>query len=97
MVLYYSSTGNTEFIAKQIARKIDDDSINLLSRIKNNDYSPIESKKPFVICSPIYVCEMPRFLADYLKKVRLTFLRKKKMTLYLINLMMKKLLNYFIK
>ena len=76
MVLYYSSTGNTEFIAKQIARKIDDDSINLLSRIKNNDYSPIESKKPFVICSPIYVCEMPRFLADYLKKVRLKGNRK---------------------
>ena len=72
MVLYYSSTGNTQFIAKQIARLLGDDSINLLTRIKEHDYSEIHSDTPFVICSPVYVCEMPRFFFEYLKNVTLT-------------------------
>ena len=66
MVLYFSATGNTEFIAKQIAKRTDDEALNLLARIKEKDYSPLHSEKPFVICSPIYVCKMPRFLVSFL-------------------------------
>lgn len=68
MVLYFSATGNTEFIAREIARGLDDTCINLLDRIKANDHSVLHSEKPFVICAPVYVCEMPRFLSKYLKE-----------------------------
>lgn len=68
MVLYYSATGNTEFIAKELATLLDDECIDLLDRIKNNDNSELHSDKPFVVCAPVYVCEMPRFLSAYLKK-----------------------------
>ena len=68
MVLYFSATGNTEFIAKELAKKLDDECVNLLDRIKKQDYTPISSEKPFVICAPVYVCEIPRFMAKYLKK-----------------------------
>ncbi len=71
MVLYYSATGNTEFIAKEIARLTDDTAVNLLTKIKISDYSEIKSDKPFVICTPIYVCEFPVFLLDFLYKVKL--------------------------
>ena len=27
MILYYSSTGNTEYIAKEVAKRLDDESI----------------------------------------------------------------------
>ena len=72
MVLYYSATGNTEYIAKRIAKRLDDECLDLLARIKANDYSELHSEKPFVICAPVYVAEMPVFLRDYLKKVSLT-------------------------
>ena len=68
MVLYYSATGNTEYIAKEIAKRLDDQCVDLLDRIKNNDHSEIHSDKPFIICAPVYVCEMPRFMSKYLKK-----------------------------
>ena len=68
MVLYYSATGNTEYIAKEIAKRLDDQCIDLLDRIKNNDHSELHSDKPFIICAPVYVCEMPRFMSKYLKK-----------------------------
>jgi len=72
MVLYFSATGNTEFIAKEIARGLNDECLNLLNRVKQNDHSVLHSEKPFVICAPVYVCEMPRFLAKYLKEQTLT-------------------------
>lgn len=67
MVLYFSATGNTEFIAQEIARRTGDECINLLECIKMDDHSPLHSEKPFIICAPVYVCEIPRFMSKYLK------------------------------
>lgn len=67
MVLYFSATGNTEYIAEALAKQLNDTCVNLLDRVKNQDHSDLYSDKPFVICAPVYVCEMPRFLSKYLK------------------------------
>ena len=72
MVLYFSATGNTAFIAKELAKRIGDECVNLLERIKKQDFSPIHSEKPFVICAPVYVCEIPRFMTKYLKQLSFT-------------------------
>ena len=72
MILYFSATGNTGYVAQTLAGMLEDEALNLLGRIRDRDYSELRSDKPFVICAPTYVCEMPRFLADYLKKTRLT-------------------------
>ena len=68
MVLYFSATGNTEYIARELALRLGDECVNLLERIKRNDHTVLHSGKPFVICAPVYVCEMPRFLAKYLRE-----------------------------
>lgn len=72
MIIYFSATGNTEYIAKEIAKQLDDECVNLLDRVKKGDYSILHSDKPFVICAPVYVCEMPRFMSKYLKKQTFT-------------------------
>lgn len=71
MILYFSATGNTKYAAETLAELLDDEALDLLPRIKSHDYSQIRSEKPFVICSPVFVSEMPRFLAGYLKKTPL--------------------------
>ena len=68
MILYFSATGNSKFIAEELAARTGDETLNLLKRIKEKDYSPIESQKPFVICVPVYVCEMPTFINELIKK-----------------------------
>lgn len=67
MILYYSATGNTRFIANELAKKLDDQCIYLLGRIRKNDYSELNSDKPFIVCSPVYMSEMPAFMSEYLK------------------------------
>ncbi len=72
MILFFSATGNTRFVAQRLAALLEDETLNLLDRIKRGNHAPIHSEKPFVICAPTFVCEMPRFLADYLRKTPLT-------------------------
>ena len=72
MILYFSATGNTKLIAQTLAKRLNDEAVNLLSRIKNNDHSEIRSDLPFVICSPVYVSELPSFFSDHLKKLSLS-------------------------
>lgn len=69
MVLYFSGTGNTEYIAKLIAEGLEDECVDLFDRIRTNDQSPLYSEKTYIICAPIYVCEMPLFLMKYLKSI----------------------------
>lgn len=71
MILYFSATGNTEYIAKKLAKELNEECINLLNRIRNNDYSVIESDKPFIICSPVYICSIPLFYRKFLKNLEL--------------------------
>lgn len=68
MVLYFSATGNTRFIAKEVAKGLEDECVDLLPLIKKGGGQVLRSDKPFVICAPVYVCEMPRFLASFLRK-----------------------------
>ena len=72
MILYFSATGNTKYAAQKLASLLEDETLDLLERIKKHDHSAIGSSKPFVICAPVYVCEMPRFLASFLAQTPLT-------------------------
>lgn len=45
MVLYFSATGNTEFIAKELAARLDDECVNILDRVKNDCREPLYSEK----------------------------------------------------
>ena len=76
MVLYFSATGNTKMIAEKLAERLGDEPVDLLVRIRNKDYTSLRSDRPFVICSPVYVSELPSFFSDYLKRVSLTGCRE---------------------
>lgn len=69
MILYFSATGNTRFVAEELAKALGDEVYDLRDRIKRGDTRPIRSKRPFVLCAPIYVCEAPRFFNEYVRNV----------------------------
>ena len=72
MVLYYSGTGNSEYVAKKIGEQIEDELINLFDKIKEHDYLEIHSDRPFVIVYPTYAWQMPRILRDFIQKTTFT-------------------------
>lgn len=76
MVIYFSGTGNSEYAAKRIAEGISDRCLNLFDLIRSGDHSPLTSKTPWVIVSPVYAWQLPHFLRDWLKETPLEGNRK---------------------
>lgn len=72
MILYFSGTGNSEYVAKRIAQETGDECLNLFDRLKNSNYNEISSSCPFVIVAPTYGWRIPRLLSDWLINTNLT-------------------------
>lgn len=66
MILYFSGTGNSEYIAKKMAEDLSDDTLDLFTYIKNKKKGNFHSEKPFVLVAPTYSWRVPRFLTKYL-------------------------------
>lgn len=75
MILYFSGTGNTEYLAKNLSQILEDEVVDLFSYIKNNKNKDFHSEKPLILLSPIYGWRLPRFLSRYLKKCKFSFNR----------------------
>lgn len=71
MILYFTGTGNSAYVAKRIAEKTGDKTENVFERIKNNDLSEIHSDKPWVAVCPTYAWQIPHIFRDYLLKTPL--------------------------
>ncbi len=72
MILYYSGTGNSAYVAKRIAKALNDDCENLFERLRNNNTHEINSDKSFVIVTPTYGWQIPHILRDWLYDTKLT-------------------------
>ena len=66
MILYFTGTGNSEFVARRIAEKTGDEIINLFEKIRTGDYSRISSKTPFVFVVPTYAWQIPHIVRDWI-------------------------------
>lgn len=68
MILYFSGTGNSEYTAKRIGKVIGDDVVDLFKKIKNSDYSNMDSNHPWIIVVPTYAWRIPHIVSDWLEK-----------------------------
>lgn len=71
MILYFTGTGNSEYIAEGLADRLDDQVVSLNLQIKNQIAGEFVSSKPFVIVSPVYAWGVPKLVCDYLASCRL--------------------------
>ena len=72
MVIFFSGTGNSEYVARRIADAIHDDCMNLFDRLKENDVSQMNSAKPWVVVSPTYAWQLPRIVMKWIGRAVLT-------------------------
>ena len=71
MILYFSGTGNSKYVAKRIADALGDEIVNLNDRIKSSDTSPVETGERVIIVTPTYAWRIPRVVRDWLRKTEL--------------------------
>ena len=71
MVLYFSGTGNSRYVAKRIGREIDDEVSDLFERIRSHDNSELRSESPWVVVVPTYAWRIPHIVQEWLEHTAL--------------------------
>lgn len=71
MILNYSGTGNSRYVAQRIAEALGDELLSMNERIKAGDTSPVTSDERLIIVTPTYAWRIPRIVRDHLAETDL--------------------------
>lgn len=72
MILYFSGTGNSAYIAKRIAELTGDSLVSMNERIKANDVSEINAADRLVFVVPTYAWRIPKIVEEWIDKTSFT-------------------------
>ena len=76
MVLYFSGTGNSRFLAQRLAAQLGDELVSINRQLRQRKLDPYNaqyaytSSVPFVIVCPTYCWQMPRVVEQFLCESR---------------------------
>ena len=68
MILCFTGTGNSWYIAQRIAEALGDELFSMNDRIKAGDTLPVTTDERLVIVTPTYAWRIPRIVRDWLLK-----------------------------
>ena len=71
MILCFSGTGNSRYIEKKIADKLQDEIVDINAKIRAVDYSPIKTGDNVIVVTPTYAWRIPRIVSDWLSETEL--------------------------
>ena len=72
MVLYFTGTGNSRYLARRIAEGLDMPLYDLNACIKAGDTAPVQAGRDVVLVTPTYAWRIPRVVSEWLGKTTLT-------------------------
>ncbi len=70
MVIYFTGTGNSEYLAKIIATELNDELVDTTKLIRDDKHPTFSSSKPYIVVTPTYAWRMPRLLERWMEKCK---------------------------
>lgn len=67
MIIYFTGTGNSEYVARALADKLDDEVVCSNSYIKEKKTGVFSSEKPYVFVFPVYLSTSPTIFRDFVR------------------------------
>lgn len=68
MILYFSGTGNSRYVAEMIADLISDKAVDITTYLKQHTNARFVSEKPWVFVCPVYVSAPAKIFTSFIKK-----------------------------
>ena len=66
MVVYFSGTGNSKYVAKRIADSLQEKLLCMNERIKSSDTGPVKTGEKLVVVVPTYAWRIPRVVSNWI-------------------------------
>ncbi len=70
MIIYFTGTGNSRYLAESISKQINDDMIDATKLIKNGKSPSFNSEKPYIFVAPVYAWRLPRIFEKWMRKCK---------------------------
>ena len=71
MILCFSGTGNSRYIARRITEALQDEIVDLNEKIKANDNSQVQTGRNVIVVVPTYAWRIPRVVSEWIAKTEL--------------------------
>lgn len=68
MIIYFSGTGNSKYVAEMLAKKLNDQLVDAGEMIKKEIKGEFESNYPWVFVSPTYAWQLPHIFEKFIKE-----------------------------
>ena len=75
-VFYFTGTGNSRYIARKIAAVTDGELVELKTKFKTNDFSPVTAEENVVFVTPTYCYRIPQIVSEWIKRVSFTGVKR---------------------
>jgi len=75
MILYFTGTGNSRYVAQKIADETKGRLLNLNDRIKKNEAIAVQAEN-VILVTPTYAWRIPRIVRDWIRKADLSAVKK---------------------
>lgn len=72
MILYFSGTGNSRYVALRLSKYINDEVISINSYFKYQKKALFHSEKPYVFVMPTYAWRMPKVVTTWIERACFT-------------------------
>lgn len=71
MILYFTGTGNSRYVARKIAKEINDEVVSINQLIKQESKDElISTNKPFIFVCPTYAWRLPKVVTEFIRKMK---------------------------
>jgi len=69
MIVYYTGTGNSRYVAQMLADITNDECVSANKYMKNKIKASMNSDKPYIFVSPVYVSAPARVFTDFIRQL----------------------------
>ncbi len=70
MILYFSGTGNSRYVAQMIGKATGDKVVSINELMKDSNKQQLDSETPYVFLFPIYAGRMPRVVEAFIQQTQ---------------------------
>ena len=58
MILIFSGTGNSAYVARQLGELLQEETIDVFARIRDKDTTALQSSRPWIVVCPTYALSL---------------------------------------
>ncbi len=70
MIIYFTGTGNSKYLAELTAEQLGDTAVDAAGLIKSGETPEFTSEKPYVFVAPVYAWRFPRTFERFIEKCK---------------------------